>query len=122
VSNVLIVEDNPHFRKTLRLILSSKFPDVHITEAEDGETALKTVVSKKQDLILMDIHLPGVNGIKVAQKIKERHRECRIMALTGYDTPEYVDAALRVGIDMFLSKHQTTLKEILDKVEVHLQG
>lgn len=121
MSNILIVEDNPHFRKTLKVILSSRFPDVHFAEAESGESALKTVESQKQDLVLVDINLPGITGIEVARKIKEHQGECRVIVLTGNDTAEYRDAALKVGVDAFLSKYKKSLTEILDQVAVYLQ-
>jgi DNA-binding NarL/FixJ family response regulator len=121
VSNILIVEDNPYFRETLRVILHSRFPDVHIAEAESGESALEKLGFQRQDIILLDIRLPGMNGIEVARKVKEHHGECKIIVLTESDTAEYRDAAFNVGADAFLSKHQKSLTEILDQVAIYLQ-
>ena len=120
--NILIVEHNPHFRKTLKSILRPRLPAARIIEEGNGRSALKRIEDHEQDIVLLDIHLPEVNGIKVAQAARKKHPECRVIVLTGYDTPEYRDAAFRAGADAFLSKREASLKEILEEVASHLKG
>ena len=121
VPNIMIVEDNANFRRTLKSILSSRFPFHEVNEAESGELALEKFEDHHQDLFLLDIHLPGMSGIEVAKKIKEGHPECKVIILTGYDTPEYREAAFQAGVNGFLSKRKTALTEILDQVESKLE-
>jgi DNA-binding NarL/FixJ family response regulator len=106
----LIVEDNATFRQSLRELLRSKFPSLEIVEASDGEEALQKVSHLPLDLIVMDIKLPGENGLSVTRKIKAFHPEIPVAILTSYDLPEYREAARESKADHFISKGSPTNK------------
>ena len=101
---VLIVDDNALFRKALRASLSSRFPYLSISEANDGEEALKAVPEFLPDLIFMDIHLPGRNGLEVTRSIKDRYPDVKVVLLSSYDLPEYREAAFLYKADHCLTK------------------
>ncbi len=101
---VLIVEDNPLFRRSLRELLAVRFPSVGIEEATDGEQALNMLREIQPDLIFMDIKLPGKNGLEVTKIIKKSNSEIHIIILTSYDLPEYREAAMSSGASHFLTK------------------
>ncbi|MDH3671171.1 MAG: response regulator transcription factor [Gammaproteobacteria bacterium] len=116
MAKILIVDDNALFRESLRDILQVRFPTVEIDEAKDGEEALMKVEAHSPDLIFMDIHLPGENGLEVTKKVKAGYPHIVIVVVTNYDLPEYRDAAFRSGANGFLSKDSTT-KELLTLVQ-----
>lgn len=103
-SKILIVDDNSILRETTRRILESKFPALRVFEAEDGKEAFTQIHNHLPDLILMDIGLPGENGLKLTRKIKDLYPKIIIIIFTNYDLPEYREAALDSGAEFFLSK------------------
>ncbi|MBI5583360.1 MAG: response regulator [Deltaproteobacteria bacterium] len=109
---VLLVEDNRTFRETFKHSLREHFPSLIIEEATTGEEALQMVNETPLRLIFMDIHLPGVNGLKLTQRIKKDFPDITIAALTGYDLPEYRQAAFQSGADRFFVKESLPWGEI----------
>jgi len=114
--DVLLVEDNLEFRAFLREELSVRFPSIAIREAGDGEEAMQKLDGLKPHLILMDIGLPGQNGLEVTRKIKEKHPDIAVIILTSHDSPEYREAACRYGADNFFTKDDH-LPDILKAAE-----
>ena len=107
---LLIVDDNSMLRKTTRGILESRFPRLRIFEAGDGQEAFTQIHSHVPDLILMDIRLPGDNGLKLTRKIKNLYPKIVIVIFTNHDLPEYREAAFENGADFFLSKSSPNRK------------
>ncbi len=101
---ILIVEDNGLFRQALRESLQLSFPWLAIDEATTGVEALRRVKALLPDLILMDIRLPGENGLELTHKIKSAYPDVIIFILSNYDAPEYQKAAFRYGADHFIAK------------------
>ena len=101
---LLIVDDNSMLRKTTRGILESRFPRLRIFEAGDGQEAFTQIHSHVLDLILMDIRLPGDNGLKLTRKIKNLYPKIVVVIFTNHDLPEYREAAFENGADFFFSK------------------
>lgn len=118
----LMIEDNEIFRKTLKRILTSKFPSIQIEEAADGNEAFSKIEIEPPELILMDINLPGENGIQLSRKIKEFHPYVLIVIITSYDSPEYREAASLAGIQYFISKRSSSTQDIIGLVESILSG
>jgi CheY-like chemotaxis protein len=113
---VLIVEDSTLFRQLLRETLRGRFPSTAIHEAVDGEAALREVETFHPDLILMDIRLPGENGIEVTKKVKARYPDIIVIILTGYDLPEYREYSSQYA-DYFFSKDSSTAENIFTLIE-----
>lgn len=113
----LIVEDNLSFRQSLRTMLSERFPEMNVAEAEDAKEALERINAPLPDLVFMDIRLPGGNGLELTGKIKENHSRTTVIILTSYDLPEYREAAREYGADFFIVKDSTSLEEIRVLVE-----
>jgi DNA-binding NarL/FixJ family response regulator len=113
----LLVEDNATFRQVIKETLVMKFPSMSIDEAEDGKEAMEKVDRHSPDLILMDIKLPGENGLVLTEKIKKLSPHVVIIILTDYDLPEYREAAHQRGADHFLEKASTTANEIVELIE-----
>ena len=112
----LIVEDSAIFRQLFKETLRSRFPSMEVLEAASGEEAFQKIEAFSPDITFMDIELPGENGLELTQKIKDLYPDITVIILTGYDWPEYREAAYPYT-DYFLSKGSSTRKEILKLVE-----
>ena len=112
-----IVEDHDTFRQTLLEGLSTRFPGMIFAEASIAQEVLPKVETFLPDLIFMDIKIPGGNGLSLTQKIKAHYPKTIVIILTGYDMPEYRQAAYERGANYFLVKGSATNEEILGLVE-----
>jgi len=114
---LLMVEDSVSFRQLLKESLLSRFPMMEVLEAGDGEEALKRVKAFSPDLAIVDIHLPGENGLDLTKKLKAEYPNLKVIVLTIYDTPEYREAAYQSQANYFISKGSSTKEEILTLIE-----
>jgi two-component system invasion response regulator UvrY len=100
----LLVDDSPEFLRALQRLLSSD-PEIevidHVCSARD---ALEKVDQSRVELILMDIAMPGMNGLEATRRIKAQANAPRVLLLTLYDSKEYRAAAQDVCADGFVSK------------------
>jgi len=119
--NTLIVEDNAAYRQSLNQLLAGRFPSMQIAEAADGEEALRQTLSRRFDLIFMDIRLPRGNGLDLTKAIKTDFVDSMICVITSYDILEYREAAFRNGADHFMVKGESTEAEIIGLVESWLR-
>jgi YesN/AraC family two-component response regulator len=109
---VLLVEDNRIYREAFKNNLLQHFPVISVAEAENADEALQKIKATPPDLIFMDIRLPGMNGLQLTQRIKGEFPKIPIAILTGYDLPEYREAALQYGADGFLVKESLNWEEV----------
>src|SRR3954451_18550129 len=116
MATVLIVEDNERNMKLARDVLQAK--GYQTLEAITGEEGVKLAREKKPDLVLMDIQLPGINGIEAFRQIRahENTRSIPVVALTASVTPTDRSAITAAGFDAFLGK-PINLKEFLETVK-----
>ncbi len=105
-TSILIADDHNIMRKTLRQWLSNKFPDLKVFEAHSGEQALKILTDSFVDLVLMDIHLPGINGIETTKQIKSIFPELPVIVLTVQEDVRYQAEAKQVGADAYVVKRK----------------
>ena len=100
---VLIADDHGAIRAGLRLILETATDIVVVGEAADGATAVRQAAALRPDVVLMDVRMPGVDGIAAAQQIV-RAGDGAVLVLTTFDLDDYVFGALRAGAAGFLLK------------------
>ena len=96
-----------------------------IDEAENGDEALRRINETPPTLIFMDIRLPGMNGLKLTQKITRDFPNIHIAILTGYDLQEYRQAAVQYGADVFFVKESlqwNAVKSLVESLENTLCG
>jgi DNA-binding NarL/FixJ family response regulator len=106
VITVVLVDDQEVIRVGLRAILSDR-PDIEVVgEVGDGLSAVRIVAELSPDVVLMDLRMPGIDGVEATRRIRTGHPEqvVRILVLTTFDQDANVLAALRAGADGFLSK------------------
>ena len=116
---VLLVENNKIFREAFKHNLCRYFPSLIFEEAVDGEEALKKIKASPPALVFTDMSLSGMNGLQLTQKIKKDFGNIPIAILTGYDLPEYKEAALQYGAERFFVKESLMwegIKEFLDSM------
>ncbi len=113
----LIVEDSVSFRQLLKETLLSRFPMMEVLEAGDGGEALKRVKAFSPDLVIVDIQLPGGNGLDLTKTLKAENPNLKVIVLTMHDTPEYREAAYQSQANCFISKGSSTKEEILALVK-----
>ncbi|MBE9941468.1 response regulator, partial [Cellulosimicrobium cellulans] len=100
---VLLADDHAAIRAGLRLLLDAA-PDVEVVgEAADGTAAVTNARALRPDVVLMDLRMPGVDGIE-ATRVITGERLAEVLVLTTFDLDEYVDGALRAGAAGFLLK------------------
>jgi DNA-binding NarL/FixJ family response regulator len=103
-SRILIAEDHNLLRQGLRSLLGA-LPDFEVIgECADGREAVRLAVALAPNIVLMDLSMPGLNGIEATVQIKRRLPEIRVVALTSYKSDEYVREALRAGADGYILK------------------
>jgi DNA-binding NarL/FixJ family response regulator len=101
---VLIIDDHPLFRQGIRWSLESTDDIVVVGEAENGQEAIKLTDRFLPDVVLVDINLPGLNGLEVARVIKRHHPNVRVIVLSVYEDDEQLFQAIRVGAAAYSSK------------------
>nr|WP_213087411.1 response regulator [Streptococcus pacificus] len=124
VYSLLIVEDEPLVRRGIRSLVDfEKLSITCVDEAENGQEAWQLFEEKHYDIILTDINMPVMNGIQLAQLIKENSPQTHIVFLTGYDDFDYALSALKLGADDYLLKPFSKedvlqiLHQIIPKIE-----
>ena len=101
---VLIVDDQPLQRLGFRMLLESN-PDTEVIgEAQNGAEAVRQTTELRPDVVLMDVRMPGLDGIEATRRIVAEGGRSHILMLTTFDLDEYVHAALRAGASGFLLK------------------
>ena len=101
---ILIADDHPVFRYGLRALLSAEPTTEVVGEATTGEEALAQALSLQPDVILMDLNMPGVNGIEATRRIIAEIPHVSILVLTMFDDDDSVFAAMRAGARGYLLK------------------
>jgi DNA-binding NarL/FixJ family response regulator len=99
---VLIVDDQPRARKSLKALLSTWPVLQEATEAANGQEAVQLVEEGQPDVVLMDICMPGMDGLQATRLIKARWPQVKVIVLTMYG--EYEAEAMAVGADAFVTK------------------
>jgi DNA-binding NarL/FixJ family response regulator len=122
VINAVIAEDNKTYRSILRKVLSRSDHQVKVVgEAEDGVAAVELIQRHGPDLLLLDIHMPLMNGFTVLDKVRPCHPHIKILILTMNRDPGYVRQALKKGADGYCTK-DANYKEILRAIDTILKG
>jgi DNA-binding NarL/FixJ family response regulator len=101
---VLLADDHPLIRKGFRLVLDAE-PDIEVAgEAGDGATAVSLCAELRPDVVLMDVRMPGRDGIAATRDILAAGLPSKVLILTTFDLDDYVYAGLRAGASGFLLK------------------
>lgn len=118
---LLVVDDHEVVRRGLAMVLSLE-DDMEICgEASNGSMAIQLSESLNPDMILMDLNMPGMNGLEASRRIKSRCPVCKILILTGIDADATIFEALQTGIDGYVLK-EVTPDELVRAVHTVMAG
>jgi DNA-binding NarL/FixJ family response regulator len=105
VIRVVVADDQPVVRAGLRMILEAQEDFRLVAEAGTGREAVESCALQRPDVVLMDIQMPGMDGIEATQRVLSREGEVpRVLVLTTFDTDDLVFGALRAGASGFMLK------------------
>ncbi len=119
-STVLIVDDDEEIRHVLRLLCESEGLEV-VGEAANGAEALDRVAEARPDVVLMDLHMPVLDGIAATRRLRVEQPGVRVLALTTFDDDEDVFAALRAGALGYLLK-DVSADRLVEAVQAAARG
>lgn len=106
---ILIVEDNPFMRNSLCDLIGQSHPTCTLLQANCAEKALELVASQPPDLVLMDIALPGMDGLTCLAEIKKQVPTSRSVVISYHEEPPYVQRAKEAGADAYVAKRRLYL-------------
>jgi len=109
-ASILVVEDFALLRSSVVQWLQNRFPGCLVHGVDSGERALEHARSARPDIVLMDINLPGIDGIEATCRIKAEAPETAVVMLTIHDTPQHRAAAADAGAAGYLPKSEMEAK------------
>jgi DNA-binding NarL/FixJ family response regulator len=101
---ILLVDDHALFRQGLRALMAGQAEFAIVGEAGDGRAAYDEALAHQPEIVLMDIALPGLDGLQAAANIKRRMPTVRVVILTSSKSDDHLRQALRVGVDGYVLK------------------
>lgn len=116
---VLLADDHAVLRQALRLLLEMADEVEVVGEAADGREAVEAVGRVLPDVVLMDLAMPGLNGVEATRQIMQRHRGVRVLILTGFADEERILEALRAGALGYIIKRSEVTELLLAIQTVH---
>ena len=121
VINVVLADDHPLIRKGIRNILN-KAPDINIVgEASDGNEALYLARQLSPDALILDIDMPGMNGLEVARRLQAAKSPVRVLALSAHDDWQYIKGLLENGAAGYITKEEAP-EIIIDAIRGVVRG
>lgn len=102
---ILLVDDQSLLRMGFRMVLEAQAGLIVVGEAADGAAAVALTAELGPDVVLMDVRMPGIDGIEATRRIVAEHPESRVLILTTFDLDEYAFAGLRAGASGFMLKN-----------------
>ena len=118
---VFLADDHLILREGIRALLE-KVPDIEMVgEAADGEAAISSIEQLMPDVVLMDITMPGINGLEATRLIKQRYPQIKVLILTMHETDQYLSEMLSAGASGYIVK-TTDSKELISAIREVNQG
>jgi len=118
---ILVADDQPLVRAGIVATIDAQDDMEVVGEAEDGNSAIDSAGRLAPDVVLMDIRMPGVDGIEATRAVRERDPDRRVLILTTFDADDHVYAALRAGACGFLVK-DAPVEELVAAVRAAARG
>ena len=118
---VMIADDQELMRDSLQILLSSKDDIQIVALAKDGKEVLELIPAAMPDIILMDIRMPGMDGVTCTKYVKERYPSIQVIVLTTFDDDEYIYDALKYGASSYLLKG-VSLEELNSAIHIVVEG
>ncbi len=120
-SRIVLADDHLIIREGLKMILETTNSYVVIGEASNGDELMELVKDVEPDLIISDMKMPGTSILELCPRLKNLHKNVKVMIFTAFDEVKDLYRALEVGIDGFIKK-DTHPQQILNAIDMVLQG
>jgi len=117
---IIICDDQAVVRDGLEMLLTLEKDIEVLGTAQDGNDAVELVSKKQPDLVLMDLKMPGMNGIEATRQIRAKYPEVKVLVLTTYDDDEWVFDAIRAGASGYLLK-DTPREKVIEAIRGTLE-
>ena len=118
---VLLADDHVTVRHGLKLLVDSQADMTVVSEASDGNAAMQSALALKPDVIVMDISMPGMNGLAATRALKKQQPSIAIVTLTRHGDDAYVQELLRAGVSGYVLK-QSAPSELLQAIRAAAAG
>ena len=118
---IFLAEDHKIMRAGLRLFVNEQEDMEVVGESDNGAQAVSLAVELRPDVVIMDISMPGLNGLKATQKLKELCPEVKVLILTRYTDDGYLQELLQAGVNAYVLK-QSEPDELLRAVHAVVRG
>lgn len=118
---ILLADDHVTVRHGLKLLIDSQEDMTVISEASDGSSAMQRAIALKPDVIVMDISMPGMNGLAATRALKQKQPQLAIVTLTRHGDDAYVQELLRAGVSGYVLK-QSAPAELLQAIRAAAAG
>jgi DNA-binding NarL/FixJ family response regulator len=118
---VLIIDDHAIVRRGLAEVFSDEFSDLKIGEADNSRSALELATAQEWDIVLLDINIPGRNGLDVLSEIKRIRPQTPVVVVSAYPEEEFAIRALKLGASGYLNKNSAA-DEVLAAAKKAMAG
>jgi DNA-binding NarL/FixJ family response regulator len=119
---VLVVDDHAILRDGIRSLLERQAGITVVGEASNGQEALVGVGELQPDIVLMDVAMPGMDGLEATRRIRETHPEVKVLILTQHDNREYIEPLLQAGASGYVLKRSGGREVVMAIRQVYEQG
>lgn len=121
--SILLVEDEADTREILSRMLSLKLPGIRLCCAENGKSGLECYLDRQPDLVITDVNMPIMDGLRMAEAIRERNPGAPIIVLTAHNDTQYLLSAIETGISHYVLKpiSQRKLFAVIDHCLVRIR-
>ncbi len=118
---ILLAEDHAFVREGLKLLVDAQPDMVVVGEAGDGQAALEKALELHPDILVLDISLPHINGVKVIQQLLKAEPELKVLALSAHAEKSSLRELLEAGVSGYVTKHAPA-KDLINAIHVAAQG
>ncbi|TCP26021.1 LuxR family two component transcriptional regulator [Scopulibacillus darangshiensis] len=121
VTKIVLIDDHRLFREGVRRILEMESQFEVVAEGEDGGVVEEVILEHEPDVVLMDINMPGINGVEATRRLISRNPEVKVLILSIHDDETYVTHALKSGASGYLLKEMDA-DSLVEAVKVVADG
>jgi len=122
MKDLLVVDDEREICDFLKAFFEER--NFQVRTATSGEAAIQEVEKAQPQIVLLDIHMPGMDGMKALRQIKQKHPNVKVIMVTAIETREKIEEAMRLGADNYITKPlslEYLEKDVQEKI-AHLAG
>ena len=102
MKNMLVVDDENEICEFLKAFFEER--DFEVRTATSGESAMQEIEKAKPQVVLLDVHMPGMDGMAVLRQVKQKYPKVKVIMVTALETQDKIEEAMRFGADNYITK------------------